>query len=421
MSIQSQRGMQDIMPQDNAEWRFIEENFRAVCDVFGYGEIRTPVLEDTDLFQRGVGDTTDVVQKEMYTFMDKGDRCVSLRPEGTASAARAYLQHNEYAKPQPIKYFYDIACYRYEAPQSGRLREFHQFGVEAFGGKNPAVDAEVIAIASTFFQRVGLQNVSLKLNTIGCPTCRKAYNELLTQKLTEHKEELCETCRDRLTRNPMRILDCKSPICSEIASGMPMLIDYVCDECRDHFEKVKQLLSGMGIAFEIDPMIVRGLDYYTKTVFEFKAEGLGSQSTVCGGGRYDGLVEIIGGDPSPGCGFGLGKERLLMALKAQNDNLPEAKMPDIYIGSMGEQGADAAAILCHKLRTQGVWAECDLVGRSVKAQMKYANKVGAKKSIILGDSEIEANEAVLKDMAGGENVTVSLNDMNTLVALVKGR
>ena len=320
--IKSQRGTEDMLPAQSGKWQAVENVMRGEAEIAGFREIRTPVFEDTRLFQRSVGETTDVVQKEMYTFEDKGGRSVTLKPEGTAGAVRAYLEHGLFNEPMPVKLYYLTPCYRYERAQAGRLREFHQFGVEMLGSPLPAADAEIISFAHGLFDRLCVKNLTLKINSIGCPDCRAEYKKALTAYFTERKDQLCETCRARLDRNPMRILDCKDPQCAEAAKGAPHILDYLCDDCRKHFDTVQEALGAVGIEYEVDPSIVRGLDYYTRTVFEFVSGDLGAQSTVCGGGRYDGLVQEMGGSPTPALGFGLGIERLLLVMEAQKVQFP---------------------------------------------------------------------------------------------------
>lgn len=403
-------GAEDVLPKDSHKWQFIEEVMRSEAAAYGFKEIRTPVFEHTELFQRGVGDTTDVVQKEMYTFNTKGGTSITLRPEGTAGAARAMLEHAIYNDGLPIKTYYFDSCYRYEKKQANRYREFHQFGVELFGTANPAADAEIISLASTLFDRLGITDLQLELNSIGCPTCRAKYHEALKAYFESSKSELCETCLSRLEKNPMRILDCKSPVCSEIAKNAPVVLDYLCDECSDHFTKVKAYLDSAEIPYVVNPQIVRGLDYYTKTVFEFVTTKLGSQGTVCGGGRYDGLVEEIGGQHTPSLGFGLGMERLLALMDEQGIEIPAPNTCDLYIASMGDEAQKKAFNLAKEVREAMINAECDIVGRSLRAQMKYADKIGAKFSIVLGDNEIAENKAMLKNMETGEKTEVSLGE-----------
>lgn len=410
--IKRPKGTLDILPEDIQKWKYIRGKFADVCKRFGYKEICTPVFEYTELFSRGVGDTTDVVQKEMYTFSDKGDRSITLRPEGTAGAARAYLENGIYAKSPITKLCYDISCYRHEKPQAGRLREFHQLGVESYGAKGPLIDAEIISLAHSFLAELSVKNISININSIGCPTCRKKYNEILREYLKKYEDELCDTCKGRLEKNPLRVLDCKSPICSKIAEGAPKLLDYICDECREHFEGVKNALCGLSIEYDIDPSIVRGLDYYTKTVFEIKTNlDIGAQRTICGGGRYDGLIETIGGNPTPGIGFAMGVERLLIVMEAENAYLPEQECPDLFLGHIGESAELYALKLADALRKHGKSVETELLGRSVKAQMKYADKINAKYSAILGDNEIEQGKVQIKNMRNGETKDTSFEDI----------
>lgn len=404
------RGTQDVLPADSHEWQYVERTALQVARDHGYREIRTPVFEHTELFQRSVGETTDVVQKEMYTFEDKGGRSITLRPEGTAGAMRLLLEHGLHNEAMPIKASYVTSCYRYEKPQAGRLREFHQFGIECFGTAAPIADAEVIAVAYQVLKALSVTGVSLHINSIGCPTCRKAYHAALKAYFAARSNELCETCRGRLERNPMRILDCKSPVCSAIAADAPVIVDYLCEDCRDHFHRVQEYLTAAGIEFSLDPHIVRGLDYYTRTVFEFVSDALGAQAVVCGGGRYDGLCEELGGPPLPSLGFGMGLERLLMVMHAQNAAIPKEPSCELYLAPLGEAAAKRCFALAHQLREGGVSVECDTVGRGLKAQMKYADKLHALYTIVVGDTELETGKAKLKDMATGEITDVELDD-----------
>ena len=406
MIIKAPKGTMDVVPENSFKWQFIEDKIREITKEFGISEIRTPVFEHTELFQRGVGDTTDVVEKEMYTFNDKGDRSITLRPEGTSGAVRLFIEHGLFNNPMPIKTFYLTSCYRYEKPQAGRLREFHQFGVEYFGTQNPSADAEMMQLPMLLYRRLGLKGLTLNINSIGCPKCRKAYNEKLREYLSGHYDELCDTCKSRYERNPMRILDCKSPVCKQIAKGAPLLIDNICQECEAHFEQVKKYLEAVGMDYEIDPYRVRGLDYYTKTVFEITAQNKNSNNTICGGGRYDGLVEELGGNATPACGFALGMERLLLTMEEQGIEIPDTSNVKIFVGSMGEQSSMFAHRLVQELRSIGVSAERDHMDRSVKAQLKYANKIRAEYVIVLGDDEIESGKVKLKNMAKGEEITV---------------
>ena len=407
---QGPKGTQDLMPKDTAKWQIVEEVMRGEAALHGFHEVRTPVFEHTELFLRGVGDTTDVVEKQMYTFEDKGQRSITLRPEGTAGVVRAMLQSGIYNEGYPVKLCYFTSCYRYEKPQAGRLREFHQFGIEMFGAAEPVADAEVILVAKGIFDRLGVKNLRLELNSIGCPKCRANYHKALKEYFEQYKSELCDTCLSRLERNPMRILDCKSEICSKIAEGAPKIVEFLCDECQEHFHGVQEALDAAGVEYVLNPTIVRGLDYYTRTVFEFVSCDLGSQSTVCGGGRYDGLVEEMGGKPTAGLGFGLGMERLMLILEAQGIELPGAEKCEIYIASMGKEALKKAIALATELRSCGVYAEYDLCGRGLKAQMKYADKIGASYTVVLGDNEIAENKAQLKNMKSGEKKDIRIDE-----------
>lgn len=403
------KGTKDVLPKDVHKNQYIEATALDIASKFGYKEIRTPVFEHTELFQRGVGDTTDVVQKEMYTFDDKGGRSITLRPEGTAGAVRSYLENGLCNEALPQKVCYLISCYRYEKPQAGRLREFHQFGVECFGSASPLADAEIIALAKSLFDTLGVKDLSLEINSIGCPTCRAEYHKALKKYFSSRKDELCDTCKSRLDRNPMRILDCKSPICHEIAEGAPVVIDYLCDECKEHFENVQKYLKAQNIEYTINPQIVRGLDYYTKTVFEFVSNSIGAQGTVCGGGRYDGLVEELGGQHTPSLGFAMGIERLMLLMEAQGCEFPEAEKPDLFIVALGEKAALKAVEIAKDMREEGFSALLDLNQRSVRAQMKYADKLGAKFNVVIGDNEVEAKTAKLKNMQTGEETEINLD------------
>ena len=402
------KGTKDVLPGEIYKTQYIESTALDVAERFGFKEIRTPVFEHTELFQRGVGDTTDVVQKEMYTFDDKGGRSITLRPEGTAGAARSFLENGLCNETLPQKVCYLTSCYRYEKPQAGRLREFHQFGVECFGAQSPLADAEIISLANTFFKELGVKDLTLEINSIGCPTCRAEYHKALKTYFEGRKDELCDTCKDRLERNPMRILDCKSPVCSEIAKDAPVVLDYLCDECREHFEKVKSYLNAQNIAFKVNPRIVRGLDYYTKTVFEFISESIGAQGTVCGGGRYDGLIEELGGQKTPSLGFGLGIERLMLLMEAQGCEFPKESMADLFIAALGEKAQLKAVEIANDMREEGFTCLYDVNGRGLRAQMKYANKLGAKYTIVLGDDEVESGIAKLKNMESGEETEIAL-------------
>lgn len=403
------KGTKDVLPKDVHKNQYIEATALDIASKFGYKEIRTPVFEHTELFQRGVGGTTDVVQKEMYTFDDKGGRSITLRPEGTSGAVRSFLENGLCNEALPQKVCYLTSCYRYEKPQAGRLREFHQFGVECFGTASPLADAEIIALAKSIFDTLGVRDLSLEINSIGCPKCRAEYHKALKEYFASRKDELCDTCKGRLDRNPMRILDCKSPICHEIAQGAPVVIDYLCDECKEHFEKVQKYLDAQNIEYKINPQIVRGLDYYTKTVFEFVSNSIGAQGTVCGGGRYDGLVEELGGQHTASLGFAMGLERLMLLMEAQGCEFPQAEKPDLFIVALGEKATLKAVEIAKDMREEGFSALLDLNQRSVRAQMKYADKLGAKFNVVIGDNEVENKIAKLKNMQTGEETEINLD------------
>lgn len=404
------KGTEDVLPKDSYRWQFVEDVMRKESAAYGFKEIRTPVFEHTELFARGVGQTTDVVQKEMYTFDTKGGESVTLRPEGTAGAARAVLEHGLVNDSLPIKASYFVSCYRYEKPQAGRLREFHQFGLECYGTQSPVADAELICAAQSIFDRLGIKQLRLEINSIGCPTCRAEYHKALKEYFYGYKDELCETCNSRLEKNPMRILDCKSPVCSKIAQGAPKITDYLCDECKEHFASVQKYLDAAGVEYTVNPTIVRGLDYYTKTVFEFVTDFIGAQGTVCGGGRYDGLIEELGGKHLPSLGFAMGIERLLMLMDKQGIEIPQPSTCDLYVAVMGESASLKSFEIIKAVRSCGLIAETDIVGRGLRAQMKYADKIGAKFSMVLGDNEIEQGKAVIKNMSSGEQTEIVLDD-----------
>lgn len=408
--VQGPKGTQDLLPEQTARWQVVEQVMREEASLYGYGEIRTPVFEHTELFQRSVGETTDVVQKEMYTFNDKGGRSITLRPEGTAGAVRALLEHALYNEGLPVKLFYFTSCYRYEKPQAGRLREFHQFGVEAFGSADPIADAETILLGKSIFDRLGMKGYSIEINSIGCPECRAKYHQALKEYFTASIDQLCDTCKDRLDRNPMRILDCKNPPCGAVAKNAPIMLDYLCDDCRDHFDGVKGYLDDAGVDYKINPTIVRGLDYYTRTVFEFVSSDLGAQSTFCGGGRYDGLVAEMGGKPLPALGYAIGLERVLMILQAQGIELPVQPQCELFIAAIGEASQKSAFALVRRMRECSVFAQFDSCGRSLKAQMKYADKIGAAYTLVLGDDELQSGRGKLKNMKTGELIEISLKE-----------
>ena len=411
-NIKRPNGTEDVLPKDVYKWHTIEKIARETAESFGFSEIRIPTFENTDLFMRSVGETTDVVQKEMYTVKAKETE-FTLRPEGTAGTIRAMLQNGLLNEALPQKVYYMLSCFRHERPQAGRLREFHQFGIEMAGSSAPSADAEVILLAKTILERLGLNNIELHINSIGCPTCRAKYHEALRAYFEPHKEELCDTCKERLVKNPMRLLDCKSPICKEIGKDAPLILDYLCDECKDHFDAFKKYLTGFGIEYIVDPKIVRGLDYYTKSVFEFITTEIGAQGTVCAGGRYDGLIEQLGGQHVPALGFGMGFERILLVMDKQGGDFLTPKTCDIYFATMGEAALLKAMELVKGLREFGYRAEYDLMGRGIKPQMKYANKIGAVYTMVIGDDELASGKAKLKDMESGKEIELLLNDKFT--------
>lgn len=410
------KGTQDVKPADVYKWHTVEQIAAETAECYGFKEIRFPTFENTKLFKRSVGDSTDVVQKEMYgvtaksSANGKDDDDFTLRPEGTAGAARAVLENGMLSDALPQKVYYNISCFRHEKPQAGRLREFHQFGAEMYGSASPAADAEMIAMVDAFLRRLGIKGIALNINSIGCPKCRGEYHKALKSYFEGRKDELCGTCQERLEKNPMRILDCKSPICQGIAKDAPVILDYLCNDCKSHFEKLQKNLTAMNIEFTVNPKIVRGLDYYTKTVFEFVTTSIGAQGTVCGGGRYDGLIEQLGGAPTPALGFAMGIERLIMTMESQGCDFIEPKKCVLYIAAMDEAALEKAIVLTKTLRDDGIWAEYDLAGRGLKAQMKYANKLGADFSMVLGSNEIESGKANLKNMETGEQTEISLSD-----------
>lgn len=412
------RGTTDLLPEQTPLWQAVEQRCREISALYGYGEIRFPTFESTELFQRGVGDTTDVVQKEMYTFSDKDGRSMTLRPEGTACVVRSIIENGRCGDAMPLKLYYFTSCFRYEKPAAGRYREFYQYGTECFGSVSPSSDASAIALAYNLLTSLGIKGLTLKLNSIGCKNCRPNYRTALVDYFSDKEESLCETCRGRLKTNPMRILDCKNPECAQLAKGAPKTTDYLCEDCKTHFNAVKSLLDRLGIPYELDTGIVRGLDYYTKTVFEFtgptepdKKTGEEKRITLCAGGRYDGLVEEIGGPRLPGIGFAAGLQRLITAMKLSGAELPGVQIPKLYIASLGEGAAEEALRIVQSLRVAGIYAECDLVGRSLKAQMKYADKLGAEFTAIIGDEEISSGEAILKNMKTSEQRKVQINDL----------
>ncbi|MCL2572090.1 MAG: histidine--tRNA ligase [Defluviitaleaceae bacterium] len=405
--IQAPKGTHDIYGEDMRLWRYVEDEIRNITDAYGYTEIRTPAFEHTELFLRGVGDTTDIVQKEMYTFEDKGGRSLSLRPEQTAGVARTYVERGLHNQPQPTKLFYIGPNFRYEKPQHGRYRQHHQFGVEVFGAYSPATEAEVLSLGYTLINKLNVENVLLHVNSIGCTDCRPVYHQRLKEYIGDRLEKFCSTCRERFNKNPLRILDCKVDNCQALLTDAPMVLDALDEECRTHFEELQLLLTNMNIPFIVDPKVVRGLDYYTRTVFEFIAPGF----TVLGGGRYDGLIAQVGGQATGGVGFGMGIERLILQLKEQASIPAVETGPTIFIGSADPEGARQSHQLAYILRQASIKAESDLLGRSVKAQMKYANKIQASYTTILGCSELEENAAMIKNMQTGDQTKVSFEEL----------
>lgn len=404
--IQKPKGTKDILPSEVYKWQYIEEKISNLMENYGMKEIRVPVFEHTELFSRGVGETTDVVQKEMYTFDDKGGRSITLRPEGTAGVVRAYIENGLSSAATPLKLWYEMTMYRYENVQKGRLREFRQIGTEIIGTDSFLADVEAILLGANIFKELNIPNIKININSIGCPTCRAKYQEALREFIRPNLNEYCDTCKTRFEKNPMRILDCKEKRCKELNQGAPVILDYLCDECKEHFEKVKEYLTANDIEFEIDASIVRGLDYYTKTVFEFISEEDGL--TVLGGGRYDGLVEEVGGTHTPAVGFAMGMERLLEVFERANKDSIEEKKMDLYIASIGEKGDILATKIATELRNTGIFVEKDICSRSLKAQFKYADKMNAKFVITLGDDEVENNKAKIKNMVTGEETEINL-------------
>ena len=403
------KGTKDVLPADSYKWQYVEGVARETARLFNLKEIRTPVFEHTEVFLRGVGDTTDIVTKEMYTFRDKGDRSITLKPEGTAGVARSFIENGLAGGVLPAKMYYIIPAFRYERPQAGRLREFHQFGVEIFGAEGADTDAEVIARADSLLKNLGLR-VKLHINSIGCPACRAAYNKALREYFSPHLEALCYDCKTRFEKNPLRLLDCKEEGCRKINAAAPTILEYLCPECAAHFEALKTYLSLAGIAYEIDPRIVRGLDYYTRTVFEFVSDDIGAQGTVCGGGRYDGLIAELGGAPAPAVGFAAGIERLLLVMEATGVEIPRPEGPTAYLAGLDDACREKAFGLCVKLRAAGIAAETDHMKRSVKAQFKYADKLGAKYVAVIGGNELESGAMNVKRMATSESETVTFEN-----------
>ena len=409
MLTQAPKGTQDLLPQASHRWQRIEQTMRDTCALAGYREIRTPIFEHTELFQRGVGDTTDVVQKEMYTFNDKGNRSITLKPEGTAGAVRAFIEAHLYAETLPCKMYYlNAPIFRYENPQSGRLREHHQFGMECFGGKDPTVEAELISTLMGFLTSLGLKNLSVHINSIGCPECRPKYHAALKQYLGDNIHNMCATCQERFEKNPLRILDCKEEKCKAIVKDAPVILDCLCDDCREHFNQLQALLTAQGIPFQVDPRIVRGLDYYTKTVFEIIMQSGREGLALCGGGRYDGLVEQLGGPATPAAGFGIGAERILLELKNQNLLPVMSSVTDVYVANLGADMKIPAFSFAQSLRALNVKADSDLNSRSLKAQFKFADKIGARYIALVGGEEYERGVIKLRDLSTREEKELPL-------------
>lgn len=409
--IQIPKGTKDVLPKQSYLWQYVENTARETAEAFGFREIRTPVFEHTELFLRGVGDTSDIVNKEMYTFLDKGNRSVTLKPEGTAGVARSFIENGLINDGLPAKMYYFSPAFRYERPQAGRLREHHQFGVELYGAAGAQADAEVITLVDAFYRKLGLKEVRLELNSIGCKACRAAYNEALKEYFAPRLSDMCEDCNTRFSKNPMRMLDCKNEKCKAHTAGAPHMLDYLCPDCRAHFEEVKRLLGGAGVKYEVNPSIVRGLDYYSRTVFEFVTSAAGAQGTVCGGGRYDTLLEQIGGKAVPAVGFGGGIERLLMVMEAEGAALPEPKHIACYLAGMDDKSREKAFLLANELRRAGVSAETDLMERSVKAQFKYADKIGARFVAVIGENELNERAAEVKDMKTSSSEKVKFEEL----------
>ena len=411
MLTNAPRGTKDILPQEINKWYYVEDVFKKHCARNGFKEIRTPLFEHTELFQRGVGETTDIVQKEMYTFEDHGNRSITLKPEGTASVVRAFLESKQYAETQPTKYFYETSCYRYEKPKAGRLREFHQFGAEIFGTNSMLADVQAISMADDFLKELGIKDLELRINSVGCPTCRAKYREELRNYFRPHLNDLCDTCKDRFERNPMRIIDCKSPDDHALALNAPSILDYLCEDCSKAFDDLKEGLDASGIEYIVDPTIVRGLDYYTKTAFEFVTNSIGAQGTVCGGGRYDNLISEIGGQDIPGVGFGLGIERLLLLMENTGIEFPEEDTMDALIVTLGDEAKKFGIKLSKDLRNQGLKCDMDVLERNMKGQLKYADKKGYKYAVIIGDNELSQGKCQLKDLKNSTQEDIPLDEL----------
>ncbi|MEX1376420.1 MAG: histidine--tRNA ligase [Eubacteriales bacterium] len=407
------KGTKDVLPSESYKWQYIEEKIRQICDLYNCNEVRVPTFEHTELFLRGVGDNTDIVNKEMYTFLDKAERSITLKPEGTAGVARCFVENSIFNNPMPIKMYYlNSPVFRYEQPQSGRYREHHQFGVEMFGSDEPTIDAEVISVAMDVFKKLGVGNLELNINSIGCSECRPKYNAALLEYIGSSIDKMCTSCQERYEKNPLRILDCKVPTCKEVVKNAPTTIEHLCEDCSEHFERLQKNLDSMGIAYKVNPQIVRGLDYYTKTVFEIITNSIGAQGTVCGGGRYNNLIEEIGGKPMPAAGFGMGMERLLMVMENDNVEIPEPKAVDLYIAATEDDAIIKSMEIARKLRAEGIKVEAPHMKKSLKAQMKYANKLNCRYVLMLWDEDIKNGEVLVKDMdENGEEKKIKIDEI----------
>ena len=414
------RGTLDILPKDANRWRHIEDTFRQICKEYNFQEIRTPIFEHTELFERGVGDTTDIVEKEMYSFRDRGDRSITLRPEGTAPVVRAYLENNLNAGPQPVKLYYGGAMFRYDRPQAGRFRQFHQVGAEVIGSNEPAVDAELIAMVMDFYNRLGLKGLELHINSVGCPHCRLELRQKLQDFFHPVKDKLCGNCRGRLEKNPLRVLDCKIESCKTLAKDAPTTLDCLCPECDSHFNRMKSLLDGLGIQYIMNGRLVRGLDYYTQTAFEIMAPGIGAQSSIGGGGRYNGLTEAVGGSATPGVGYALGVERIILTMENQEAPFPTHVSPDVFVTVTDRSAEDKAFLILSQLRAMGLSADKDYLGRSLKSQMKFAGKLGSRFVIIIGGDELQRGAAVVRDMSRGSQVELSMDHLAVEIKKMMG-